>query len=299
VMPELRDLVTEQADSASEMIDECSTEDGLRIMNREDSKVAAAVAAEIPRIARAVDAIVEVLDRGGRLFHLGAGTSGRLGVLDAAECEPTFGCAPGEVQAIIAGGREALWKACEPEEDRPELGVADLRASGFAGRDALVAISSSGRTPFVLGAVQEAHRLGALTVGVACNTPCELDALVDIFIGPVTGPEVIGGSTRLKAGTATKMVLNMISTMVMVRRGYVMKNLMVNVRPSNSKLLERARSIVAQLVCCERTRAAELLDAAGGSIKTAVVMGRLGIAREEAELRLERAVGRLSRALAG
>lgn len=290
-------LTTEQPNQASQSIDRCSTIEALRIVNSEDNKVAAAVAAEIPNIARAVDAIVAAMERGGRLFYLGAGTSGRLGVMDAVECVPTFNCNPDDLHAIIAGGTEAMVKAVETVEDRAELGASDLLAAGFTARDVLVANSSSGRTPYVLGAVGAARQLVALTIGITCNASCDLVRLVDVAIVPQTGPEVILGSTRLKAGTATKMVLNMISTIVMAQRGHVFRNFMVNVNPTNSKLLERARATVAHILGVEGARAAELLASAGGSIKTAVLMGRLSLSREEAQRRLELAGGRLSEIL--
>jgi N-acetylmuramic acid 6-phosphate etherase len=268
----------------------------LRLINAEDAKVAGAVAREIPSIARAVEAIVERIKRGGHLFYIGAGTSGRLGVLDAAECPPTFNVAPDLVQGIIAGGESALARATEASEDDPELGARDLTERGFARDDALVAIAASGRTPYVLGAVARARELRALTVGISCTPDSELSRAVEIPIEPLVGPEILTGSTRMKAGTATKLVLNMLSTAAMIRLGHVYGNLMVNVQPMNAKLRGRAVRIVAEAAGIDPEKAAALLDA-GGTLKTAIVMARLGIAREAAEQRLNAAHGRVSEAL--
>jgi N-acetylmuramic acid 6-phosphate etherase len=295
----LEKLLTEQANPASEGIDALPTEQVLRIMNNEDGKVADAVAAEIPAIARAVDTIVSAMQQGGRLFYIGAGTSGRLGVLDASECPPTFSVSPDLVQGIIAGGESALSRATETTEDDPAIGARDLRERGFAKSDVLVGIAASGRTPYVLGAVAEARRLGAATISIACTPDSELAAAVDIAIAPLVGPEVVAGSTRLKAGTATKLVLNMLSTGVFIRLGYVYGNLMVNVQPKNSKLVDRARRIIARSTGTGYERAAELLEAAGRSVRTAIVMGKLAVSREEAEQRLAKAHGRISEALHG
>ena len=213
------------------------------------------------------------------------------------ECGPTFNCPPGDVQAIIAGGAQAFVHPVETDEDNAEKGAADLEAQGFTTRDVLVGITSSGRTPYVLGAVTAARRLGARTIGVCCNRCAPLTAMVDIAILPVVGPEVLLGSTRLKAGTATKLVLNMLSTIVMVRRGFVFRNLMVNEQPTNSKLLSRARKIVTHATGVDEDTAGSLLESANGSIKVAVLMARLGIGAEEARQRLEVTGGRLSAAL--
>ena len=238
-------LLTEQRNAASDGIDAQPTIEILRIINEEDKKVAEAVTSQIPRIALAVDGIVERLSKGGRLFYIGAGTSGRLGVLDASECPPTFNVSPQTVQGIIAGGEAALARATEASEDDAGAGECDLQARGFTGNDVLVGIAASGRTPYVLGAVAAARRLGALTVGISCTPKSELSAAVEIAITPLPGPEIVTGSTRMKAGTATKLVLNMLSTAAMIRLGYVYSNLMVNVQPTNEKLLDRARRIVA------------------------------------------------------
>lgn len=294
----LENLLTEQQNPASAAIDTLPTEAMLRIINAEDRKVADAVALEIPAIARAVDAIVAAFRRGGRLFYAGAGTSGRLGVLDASECPPTFNVPPGMVQGIIAGGEAALSRATETTEDDPSIGARDLREHEFSARDVLVALAASGRTPYVLGAVAEARRLGAVTVGISCTPDSELSRAVAIAITPLVGPEVVAGSTRLKAGTAQKLVLNMLSTGAFIRMGYVYGNLMVNVQPKNAKLVDRAKRIVAQAAGVTYDRAGELLAEAGNSVRTAILMARAGIGREEAERRLTEAGGRISAALA-
>jgi len=295
----LEELLTEQQNPASSGIDALPVEAALRIINAEDRKVAEAVEREIPAIARAVDAIVAALERGGRLFYLGAGTSGRLGVLDASECPPTFSVPPEMVQGIMAGGEAALSRATETTEDDPAIGVRDLRERGFTERDVLVGITASGRTPYVLGAVAEARRLGAVTAGISCTPDSELARAVEYPITPVTGPEIVAGSTRLKAGTAQKLVLNMLSTEAFVRLGYVYGNLMVNVQPKNVKLVDRARRIVAQSAGVSYERAGELLAASGDSVRAAILMGKTGMCREEADQRLAAAGGRIAKVLNG
>jgi len=290
-------LLTEQINPASAEIDALPTAAVLTIINDEDQKVAGAVASEIPRIAEAVDRIVDRLRTGGRLFYIGAGTSGRLGVLDAAECPPTFHVEPDLVQGIIAGGEAALARATEASEDDPEAGRRDLAARGFSSQDALIGIAASGRTPYVLGALEEATRLGALTVGIGCTPDSPLSRLVRIAITPLAGPEVIAGSTRMKAGTATKLVLNMLSTAIMVRLGYVYGNLMVNVQPRNAKLEDRARRIIAVSTAASYDQAGELLSQAAGDVRVAILMARLSLDRTAAETRLTAAGGRLSEAL--
>jgi N-acetylmuramic acid 6-phosphate etherase len=295
----LENLLTEQVNPASEGIDALPTARILEIMNAEDRQVAGAVARELPAIARAVEAIVEAMQGGGRLFYIGAGTSGRLGVLDAAECPPTFGAHAELVQGIMAGGEQALARATETTEDDPAIGARDLRARGFTARDVLVGIAASGRTPYVLGAIQEARRLGAVTAGVSCTPDSELARAVHIAITALTGPEIVAGSTRMKAGTATKLVLNMLSTAAFIRLGYVYGNLMVNVQPKNSKLADRARRIVAQAAGVTYDAAAELLALANNSVRTAIVMAKKNVDRETAESLLAAAGGRISEALHG
>ncbi len=292
-------LLTEQINPASAGIDTLATEEVLRVMNDEDRKVAEAVAGQIPMIARAVEAIVAAMERGGRLFYIGAGTSGRLGVLDAAECPPTFSVPPDLVQGIIAGGEPALSCATETTEDDPATGAGDLMDRGFTAKDVLVGIAASGRTPYVLGAVDKAKALGAVTAGISCTPGSELSRRVDIPIEPLAGPEIIAGSTRMKAGTATKLVLNMLTTATFIRRGYVYGNLMVNVQPKNSKLVDRACRIIAQAGGVDSGRARELLEASGNNIRAAIVMQKLQVGREEAERRLAAAQGRVAEALRG
>jgi len=263
-------LLTEQRNRASEGIDAKPTAEMLRIINDEDRRVAEAVTPEIPRIAEAVDGIVDRLGKGGRLFYIGAGTSGRLGVLDASECRPTFNAPDGTVQGIIAGGESALVRATEASEDDPASGARDLLARGFKVGDVLVGIAASGRTPYVLGAIREAKRLGALTIGISCTPDSLLSREVHIPIAPITGPEIVTGSTRMKAGTATKLVLNMLSTGAMIRLGYVYGNLMVNVQPTNEKLLDRAQRIVMDAAGVTREEAARLLDESGRHVRTAI-----------------------------
>lgn len=290
-------LLTEQINPASGEIDRRATAEILQIINCEDRKVAGAVEGEIPHIAQAVDRIVAGIQAGGRLFYIGAGTSGRLGVLDAAECPPTFHVPAELVQGIIAGGEAALAHATEATEDDPESGRRDLLGHGFSSSDVLVGIATSGRTPYVLGAIAAARDLAAVTIGISCTPGSELERTAQIAITPLVGPEVIAGSTRMKAGTATKLVLNMISTAVMIRLGYVYGNLMVNVQPKNSKLEDRARRIIAQAGEVSDERAIELLLESGRDVKTAIVMARLNLDRAGAESRLAAAGGRISEAL--
>src|SRR6476659_5917464 len=240
----------------------------LRVINDEDSRVPLAVRDAIPQIARAVDAIAEAVRSGGRLFYIGAGTSGRLGVLDASECPPTFSVPADLVQGIMAGGEAALSRATEATEDDPAMGARDLLARGFTGKDVLVGITASGRTPYVLGAVAEAKELGAVTVGICCSPDSELSKKVDIAIAPLVGPEIVAGSTRMKSGTAQKLVLNMLSTGTSIRLGYVYGNLMVNVQPKNEKLVDRARRIIAQAAGVSPERAGAVLVQAGNSVRT-------------------------------
>jgi N-acetylmuramic acid 6-phosphate etherase len=291
-------LLTESRYKPSERIDEFSTTEMLQVMNAADREVADAVGREIPSIARAVDAIAAALDpeRGGRLFYVGAGTSGRLGVLDASECPPTFNVPSSLVQGYIAGGDYALRHSIEGAEDSAELGASDLRAHGFTANDVLAGIAASGRTPYVLGGMEYARSLGAVTIGVSCVPDSEVARAAQIAITPAVGPEVITGSTRLRAGTATKLVLNMLSTGAMIRLGTVYGNLMVNVQPTNEKLLDRAERIVVELTGLRRERAAALLKDAG-SIKAAVLMHAHGLSREQAEALLRNAHGHLRRAM--
>jgi N-acetylmuramic acid 6-phosphate etherase len=292
----LDQLLTEQRNPRSERIDALSTVDMLRVINEEDQKIAAAVADAIPQIACAVDAIAGAFQLGGRLFYIGAGTSGRLGVLDASECAPTYNVSYDMVQGIIAGGEPALSRASEASEDDPATGARDLLAHGFREKDVLAGIAASGRTPYVLGAVNQARTLGATTIGISCTPQSQLSSAVQIPIEILVGPEIVTGSTRMKAGTATKLVLNMLTTGVMIRLGYVYRNLMVNVQPRNEKLRERARRIVRDVLDIDDAEAADLLTRAG-SIKTAIIMARKGLDRTSAEALLERADGVIGKAL--
>ena len=295
-MSNLANLPTEARNPASERLDELATPELLRLMHAADEEAVAAVGREVPRIAAAVDAIVARMEKGGRLFYIGAGTSGRLGVLDASECPPTFNTPPDLVQGIIAGGDIALRHPVERAEDDPSQGVRDLGARSFSARDVLVGIAASGRTPYVVGAIEHARTLGALTVGLSSVPGSPLALAAEIAITPETGPEVVTGSTRLKAGTAAKLVLNMISTGALVRLRYVYSNLMVNLQPTNSKLDDRAARIVSTITGLEYQASRDLLVRAG-SVKTAVVMHQLGLERSQAEARLAAFRGRLKDAL--
>jgi len=293
----LERLPTEQTNPESRHLDELSITGMLEIMNAADAQVAAAVAQEIPRIAAAAEAIATALEQGGSLLYLGAGTSGRLGVLDAAECPPTFGVSPNLVHGIIAGGERALSHSLEGVEDDSQAGARDLEAAGFGHRDVLVGISASGRTPYVLGAVGKARQLNAITCGISCVRDSELSRAVQYPIEPVPGPEILAGSTRLRAGTATKLILNMISTAVMVKLGHVYGNLMVNVQPTNQKLEDRARRIIQAATGVTYEQAAGLLDRAGRSVRIAIIMQKKQLSRERAEALLARANGRIREAL--
>jgi len=293
---ELGSLPTEARNPASERIDEVSTFAMLGVMHAADEEAVAAVGRELSRIAVAVDAIAARIEAGGRLFYLGAGTSGRLGVLDASECPPTYNTPPEMVRGIIAGGDAALRRSIERAEDNPELGARDLEENDFGAADVLVGIAASGRTPYVLGGMEHARRLGALTIGLTCVPGSPVAEEAEIAIVPATGPEVVTGSTRMKAGTATKLVLNMLSTGALVKLGYVYGNLMVNVQPTNTKLADRAARIIAAITGLGYDAAAELL-AKAESVKTAVVMQKLGVSRADAEARLAAARGRLKDAL--
>ncbi|MGI8962579.1 MAG: N-acetylmuramic acid 6-phosphate etherase [Bryobacteraceae bacterium] len=289
-------LITEAPNPASAEIDRLPTMQMLEVISAADREVAPAVALEIPNIAKAVDAIVKRVEKGGRLFYIGAGTSGRLGVLDASECPPTFNTPPELVEALIAGGDRALRHSIEKAEDDPEQGKHDLQQSGLASSDAVVGIAASGRTPYVLGGLAFSRSLGAVTVGLSCTPDSEVARAADIAITPITGPEIITGSTRMRAGTATKLVLNMLSTGVMIRLGYVYGNLMVNVQPSNEKLTDRGRRIISAIAGVSYDEASRLLNEAG-AVRTAIVMHKRKLSRNEAEAELAAAKGRLRIAL--
>jgi N-acetylmuramic acid 6-phosphate etherase len=290
------DLLTEALNPSSAEIDSLPTLNMLEVISAADREVAPAVAREIAHIAKAVDAIVERLDTGGRLFYIGAGTSGRLGVLDASECPPTFNTPPELVQALIAGGDRALRHSVEKAEDDAQQAKHDLLQARLSGGDAVVGIAASGRTPYVLGGLEFAHSLGALTVSLSCTPKSKVARAADIAITPLTGPEIIAGSTRMRAGTATKLVLNMLSAGVMIRLGYVYGNLMVNVQPTNEKLTDRARRIISAIAGVSYDEASRLLSEAG-DVRTAIVMHKRKLPRSEAEAELAAAKGRLRIAL--
>ena len=289
----LATLPTESRNPATEHIDQLSTLEMLQVINDEDAKVAAAVRAELPHIAKAIDEIARRLEDGGRLFYVGAGTSGRLGVLDASEIPPTFSVPATLVQGLIAGGDTALRKSSEQSEDSAEQGAADLAAAGFTGQDALVGIAASGRTPYVIGALKHANPLGAATIALICVPNSPMSTIADITIAPITGPEALTGSTRMKAGTATKLVLNMLSTGVMIKTGAVYGNLMVNLQPTNEKLVDRAQRIIMAATGVDQPTAAKLLTQAG-SVKTAIVIQKLNLDRPTAEAKLATHHGNLS-----
>lgn len=291
-----RDLVTEAQNPASEAIDSLPTVQLLKIMNEADGEITGAVQRELSHIAEAIDQTVVRLESGGRLFYIGAGTSGRLGVLDASECPPTFNTPPDLVQGIIAGGDRALRHSVERAEDDPQEGKSDLQMRNFNAGDVLVGIAASGRTPYVLGALEHARSLGGLTIGLSCTPRSLVAQASDIAITPVPGPEILTGSTRMRAGTATKLVLNMLSTGVMIRLGYVYGNLMVNVQPTNDKLTDRACRIIASITGASYQEAMRLLKEAG-SVRIGVLMYELQIPREQAETLLASAKGSLRRAL--
>ena len=293
----LEKLTTEQRNPATEHIDELPTLDMVALMNAEDKKVAEAVEKILPQIARAIDLIAEKLQKGGHLFYMGAGTSGRLGILDAVECPPTYGTDYELVQGLIAGGATAIFQAKEGAEDDPALGRADLEEAGFAAKDVLVGIAASGRTPYVKGGLAYAKELGATAIALACAEQAEIAELSDLALLPVTGPEVVTGSTRMKAGTAQKMVLNMLSTGTMVKLGKVYGNLMVDVKATNEKLAERALRIVMAAAGCQRKEAEAALRRAGGQAKLAILIALTGCSPAEGRLQLGMAQGHLTKAL--
>ena len=286
-------LTTEQDNPNSHEIDKLPTSEIVRLINAEDAKVAAAVQLALPQIARAIDAIVQTIAAGGRLFYVGAGTSGRLGVLDAVECVPTFSTAPDLVQGIIAGGDKALTHSIEGAEDDPDQAIRDLIQRGVTHADIICGIAASGRTPYVIGALQHGRALGARTIAIACNPESAIGALADISIGVDVGPEVISGSTRMKAGSAQKMILNMLSTGTMIRLGKVYGNLMVDVKVTNQKLAGRARRLVQRLTGVDEATATELLGQANNEVKAAVVMQRRSVDYATARRLLDDADGQL------
>ncbi len=296
---ELLSLTTEKRNTVSMEIDTADPIEIVQIINDEDKKVAFAVERELPFIARAVEMVVQAFENGGRLFYVGAGTSGRIGVQDAAECPPTFGTDPEQIQGLIAGGRRAVFTAQEGAEDREENGANDLVAHGVTERDVVCGIAASQRTPYVVGAVKKARELRAKTLFVTTNPRSRFNIDVDIAICPEVGPEVIMGSTRMKSGTAQKMVLNMITTAAMILQGKVYENMMVDLQMTNRKLEERSKKIVMTITGVGYEEAARVLALAGGHVKTAVVMIKVNVNAAEAKKRLAKGDGFVRRAIEG
>lgn len=294
---DLSQMITEGRNPASQNIDELSTEAMLRVINDEDKKVALAVEAIVPQIAAAVDAICAAFQAGGRLIYCGAGTSGRLGILDASECPPTFGTPREQVIGLIAGSHTAILQAVENAEDNREQGAQDLKDIHFSRHDVLVGIAASGRTPYVLGALAYANELGATTVSLTCNPGSAMSQVAAIALTPVVGPEVVTGSSRMKAGTAQKLVLNMLTTGSMIRSGKVYGNLMVDVEATNQKLVQRQVNIVMQATDCDEATASAALTACGGHCKTAILMVLADLAADEAKALLSQHQGFIRQAL--
>lgn len=296
-MVELQKIATEQRNPNTMNIDTLSTLEMVKLINREDHRVADAVGEVTDKIAQAVDVIAEKLAAGGRLIYCGAGTSGRLGILDAVECPPTYSTDPETVQALMAGGYGAIFKAVEGAEDSKELGVRDMQNIHFSQKDVLVGIAASGRTPYVRGCMEYAKQLGAPTVAVTCCPGSELDQFADIGIAPAPGPEVVTGSTRMKSGTAQKMVLNMLSTGAMIKLGKVYGNLMVDVKPSNEKLIRRCVTIVCSAAECTEAEATKALEECDYRPKVAIVMVLRGVNADTACAMLQKAEGRIAKVL--
>ena len=294
---DLKKLDTEKRNPLTAQIDTLSTLDMAAMINSEDHKCAEAVKETLPQIAESIDIIYEKIHAGGRLFYVGAGTSGRLGVLDAAECPPTYGVDPGLVVGLIAGGPPAFLKAVEGAEDSAELGKNDLIKNQFSEKDAMVGIAASGRTPYVIGAMDYARSLGAPVIALTCCHDSEMSRHADVTIAPVPGPEVITGSSRMKSGTCQKLVLNMLSTCVMIKSGKVYGNLMVDVQATNQKLVRRAISIVCEATGESEEKAKAALDQCGFSCKTAIVMLLLGLDAPAAQAALDAADGRIAQAI--
>lgn len=296
-MIDLSQLSTEQRNSRTAQIDQVSTLEMLRLINQEDQQVALAVEQVLPQIAQAVDLIAAQFKQGGRLFYIGAGTSGRLGILDASECPPTYGVEFGMVIGLIAGGDDAIRRAVEGAEDDRQLCAQDLQAQQFSAQDLLVGLAASGRTPYVIGGLDYARQIGAHTVAIACTQNSQIGAIAEIAIEPLPGPEVITGSTRMKAGTAQKLVLNMLSTGAMIKIGKVYGNLMVDVQASNQKLIERCKRIVCEATGVERDRAESLLALTHYDVKLAILIEKTGLSLAEAATLLQGTEGYLQRAI--
>ncbi|UCM62008.1 N-acetylmuramic acid 6-phosphate etherase [Aeromonas hydrophila] len=291
---DLSSMITETRNPASVEIDQLPTLEMLRVINQEDQQVALAVSQLLPEITRAVDAIAAAFGKGGRLVYIGAGTSGRLGILDASECPPTYGVSAEQVVGLIAGGHKAILQAVENAEDDAELGAQDLKNIQFCANDVLVGIAASGRTPYVLGAMAHARAVGATVCSISCNPGSPLAQAADISMVAVVGPEIVTGSSRMKAGTAQKLILNMLSTGAMIRTGKVYGNLMVDVEATNAKLVERQKCIVMEATDCERAVAERALAQADNHCKTAIVMILAGLTADEARTRLQSSNGFIS-----
>ena len=297
VLVDLNKLATEQQNVNTMNLDQMSVKEALTVMNQEDKKVAEAIEEVIPEIEKAVDVIIEQFNQGGRLIYIGAGTSGRLGVLDASECPPTFGAPPEQVVGLIAGGERAVRDAIEGAEDSEEMGKEALEDIDLNKNDVLVGLAASGRTPYVIGALNYANEINTPTVAIACTKDSKIGGVADIAIEATPGPEVLTGSTRLKAGSTQKMILNMLSTISMVGIGKVYKNLMVDVQPTNEKLISRAQSIVMKATDVEEDIAAEKLEESGGHVKTAILMILLDVDKETAKKQLDETNGHIRKAL--
>ena len=295
IFEELQSLTTERRNPSTAAIDLAGTEDILRMMNAEDRTVADIVGACVPEIARAVELVVASMNQGGRLLYFGAGTSGRLGILDASECPPTFGVSPDLVVGVISGGRDTVFLSKEGVEDDEGAARDDVAAKDVSAADTVVGITASRRTPYVVAALAAARERGASTVLVTCNEPIDID--VDVQINAVVGPEAITGSTRLKAGTAQKMILNMITTATMVKRGKVYENLMVDLRPASAKLVERAKGIIGLLTGLDYEAASEVFEASDRDVKVAIVMAKRSVSKDDARQLLDAAGGFLASAL--
>lgn len=294
---DLEKLTTESRNQNTLDIDKVSTLEMVKKINAEDKKVAEAVEVELPKIAEAIDGIVKGMHKGGRLIYIGAGTSGRLGILDASECPPTYGVSEELVQGIIAGGQEAIFRAKEGAEDSRELAVEDLKAKRLNENDTVVGLAASGRTPYVIGGLEYANEVGALTVAVTCNAGSEVSKAAKISIAPVVGAEVVTGSTRLKSGTAQKLVLNMLSTGVMIKLGKVYGNLMVDVRATNAKLVERAKKIVCEATGVDREEAEQFLIETNFDVKLSIFMILSKLNKDEAKNILDNNNGYIAEAL--
>ena len=296
-MSNLNQITTETLNTASENLDCMNSLEIVTLMNSEDAKIASAVKAQLPNIAKAVDLCVASLENNGRIIYIGAGTSGRLAAIDAAECPPTFGVSQDTVIGLIAGGRQIEISLTDDKEDNPQSCIDDLKHVGLNSSDIVIGIAASGRTPYVIGGLKYAHSLGCRTVSIACNSDSTIGKLADVAIEVIVGSEVLTGSTRLKAGTSQKMILNMISTASMVRTGKCYRNLMVDVVPTNSKLVYRAQTILMEATGLSREEAVVAMDKADGNVKRAIVMVLTGCSKKEADKRLERARGHVRGAI--